>query len=50
MGTITGVNDASLEQWRKEMRCTGGAMSDDNDISMQRLQIQRGIFQRLAFH
>src|SRR5207247_559396 len=48
MGTITGINDACLKKARKKMWCASCAVSDNNNVGVEGLQIARGILECLA--
>ena len=46
---VAGIDDAGIEDARQEMRRAGRAVANDDEIGIERFQIARGVFQRLAF-
>ena len=45
---VAGVDDAGVEHARQEMRRAGGAVADDDDVGVERLEVARGVLERLA--
>ena len=45
---VAGVDDAGIEDPGQEMRRAGGAVADDDEINVQRLEVARGVLERLA--
>ncbi len=45
---VAGVDDAGIEDAGQEMRRAGRAVADDDEVRVQRLQVARGVLERLA--
>ena len=46
---VAGIDDAGTEHAGKKMRRAGSAVADDDEVRIQCLEIQGGVFERLAF-
>ena len=46
---VAGVDDAGVQDARQKMRRARRAVADDDEIRVQRLEIARGVLERLAF-
>ena len=45
---VTGVDNAGFQSARQKLRCACGAVAQDDDVGMQRLEIARGVLERFA--
>ena len=48
VGAVAGVDHAGVENAGQKMRRAGGAVADDDDVHVQRLEVARGVLERLA--
>src|ERR1035437_4502509 len=48
MGAIAGVDDASVEDPGEEMGGARGAVADDDEINVERLEVARGVLERFT--
>jgi len=48
MRAVARIDDAGVEDARKEMRRAGGAVADHDEVNVQRLQVARGVLEGLA--
>ena len=48
VGAVAGVDDAGAQETRQKMRRAAGAVAHDDDVRVERLEIARGVLERLA--
>ena len=46
---VAGVDDVRVQHARKKMRRAARAVADDDEIGVERFEVQRGVLERLAF-
>ncbi|MFM1944055.1 MAG: hypothetical protein RI897_3037, partial [Verrucomicrobiota bacterium] len=48
VGAIAGIDDAGIEDAGEEVGCSGGAVTDDEDVGIEGFEIARCIFERFS--